>query len=523
MKRARDSVQDHNTSKRSRISAPAVDSKDSRASCYSKDNEDIASSIVSTVSNELWQSLVTKLKSQLPTSVTKTDWRYEIIKEEDQPVCKIYAGGLSAQSCNWLVKLAVRQTKSFCFSKYGGKSSARCAAIAYIREHSDRVGKTRRIYLCTTEEKSDTKWRYAIVMENESPVCRVYAGYIFRMPHASYRASVDALHKRRPQHFSFVKCGGDRRAYEAAIAYVRSQSDQLECTRVWRFRSVVGLPIEEWEKQRSGGKMDTDGCFFMGSDNCPAASFDQSENRGVPGFLREEEELYFAPARISAAATETHRQKWEVKLCDPYALKFYVQDMAKYAVLKAPQAATILRFLQKEITGSELRQILFDLHHNYTSAPVDLYRDRICLPYLGGSFAGDGSVGVYYCKKSTRWAFKFALACCDCPRLLDHIREFLASISVKSEVCIVPRDGTKAPFLKSDGTICKDLATLSICCSSMLNFAQQLLPFSSDMRPQIEVFIAARQLFESTTAPRSDGVKAQLHKYVAEMKRLKKL
>jgi hypothetical protein len=340
----------------------------------------------------------------------------------------------------------------------------------------------------------------------------------------TFLAGIESQGQQHQKKFNIFKCGGEQKAREDAISYVRDKSDELGRTQTFTFRSLCGLPIQEWEKQRSAGKLDADGCLRAHNRlSTASASIRQSENRGIPGFLSEESELYFPPAIVVGEANGLSRREWKVITGDRLALLPYVTDMSKYAILKAPQAESLKQFLSNKIGIVELRTTLKNCKRNYLSTPVEQYRDRLCIAYLGGSFAGDGSVGVY-CSANGTWKFCLSLGCNNCPRLLDMIRAYLDSLGIRSMVTISPAlDKYGKRVLCRNGEPKKDKAALEIAVRSTIAFAQMLLPFSSDMRPQLEIFIAARQLFENAPRPRSEENEQQICEYAAEIKRLKRL
>jgi hypothetical protein len=123
----------------------------------------------------------------------------------------------------------------------------------------------------------------------------------------------------------------------------------------------------------------------------PSVYLDQASDSGEPEILAFVQKLFGGSFSSPTQRAESTRTMWRLYLDKQSRWKEFLEVIANYAILKAPQAAVALNHV--ETHDEKLLDKLKQLKKEYHLVPIQ--RERITWPYLAGLFAADGCVGVW--------------------------------------------------------------------------------------------------------------------------------
>lgn len=203
--------------------------------------------------------------------------------------------------------------------------------------------------------------------------------------------------------FSFKKCGSKEKAWEKAEEYWKSECDRLGLTKIQKVKI-----ISPERMQYFAGAMDGDGCIsFEKAGNMDTSIKQSSFDDDVPLLIQEFQNAFSGGCLHGPIFTESkvgvaHRPQYSYTLSGKKG-KRLLEIMAKYSIIKAPQAVMALKAIEDCVShedNSFLRipkqnhkmyyDFFINAHLNYQEVPID--SSRITYGWLAGMFDAEGCI-----------------------------------------------------------------------------------------------------------------------------------
>jgi len=259
------------------------------------------------------------------------------------------------------------------------------------------------------------------------------------------------------------------------------------------------------EKQIIAGFFDGDGSFDIQTNGAFRLKISQSQEHGVPEIFNLFAK-YFPNGNISnpeAKRKQTHRFSYNWVCCGQYAMKL-MQIIQEYAVIKAPQAAYILRSItkHKSFVNSDVYEHVPIMKTQYATVNVDV--QKITIPYISGLFMAEGCVRV-----AGKTGVDLKISQTGCPNLLKNINDVLGNC------------GTMKTSRRQNGVTGYDLRFLGEAAVTLIN---KMLPYLLGPKKMQCVYILKLRKFTNIDyRQRTHDMQAEIEECQNQIKRLKRI